>query len=190
MIDDRQLLVELRPRLRGMAWGLLSNNELRYVDDLAQEGWIAVWRARPTAPVTIIDCDELVSWCTVVARNAMRNWIRSEILAQKSGGPGESKVENKVVPTQMYGGAPELLELHDLATALWDGIELTVNAYHHGRVLEALASLPPRQREYVVERFWNCRSTTELHHGVFSPATWTQAKRNLRRDLADLIPAH
>lgn len=166
MIDQRQLLASLGPKLHRLAAGFFTGDEQRHTPDLAQEGWIAVWRALPTVPVHLLrDADALEGWCIGVARNRMRNWIRDELSAPRRGSRATVPASDVIV---------------DLVEALSGSLTLQTidQAYHDGRVAAALDALPPRQREYVVARFWHGISTTELQK-TFSPRTWQQARRRL-----------
>jgi len=170
MIDQRQLLASLGPKLRRRA-AVMLGSQARYIDDLAQEGWVAVWRALPTVPVHLLsDADALEGWCIGVARNRMRNWIRDELAAPRRG-----------LNNEISAGADALFE----ALSYSESLEAVDLGYHEGRLALALDALPPGQREYVVSRFLLGIPTTELH-GVgsrFSSKTWVAARKNLRRAL-------
>lgn len=170
MIDQRQLLASLGPKLRSRAAAMLGGQS-RYTDDLAQEGWVAVWRALPTVPAHLLsDADALEGWCIGVARNRMRNWIRDELAAPRRG------LNNEVT------AGHEIVELFEALSGSLT-LETVDQAYHDGRVAAALDALAPRQREYVVARFWHGVPTTELQRS-FSPRTWQQARRRLELALA------
>jgi len=168
VISDVELLTLLGPKLRCRAAQMLGSQS-RYADDLAQEGWVAVWRALPTVPVHLLsDADALEGWCIGVARNKMRNWIRDELAAPRRG------LNNETSTGALFEALShsESLEAVDLG-------------YHEGRLSLALDALPPGQREYVLSRFWLGIPTTELHGtgSRFSNKTWVGAKKNLLRAL-------
>lgn len=148
MISDVELLAELRPKLRRRAADMLGS-QTRHVDDLAQEGWIAVWRALPTRPVSVVQYDEIVGWCIGVARNRMRNWIRDELAAPRRGMNREVSAGS---------GTDSLIE----ALSESESTETVDAAYHHGELAAAFDALSPRQRQYVIARFWHGLKGVEL----------------------------
>lgn len=186
MIDEKQLLASLGPKLRRRAADMLGTQS-RYTDDLAQEGWVAVWRALPTVPAHLLnDADALEGWCIGVARNKMRNWIRDELAAPRRGLNNELSAGSGTI------SGDALFEALSSSEAL-DGVDL---GYHDGKVAAALEKLTPTQRRYVFLRFWGDQTKAEIceqlgyseSSGSFSTA-WALAKANLVRELSDEKPA-
>jgi DNA-directed RNA polymerase specialized sigma24 family protein len=167
-VDETELLERFRSWLHKRARLLLSEHEGRHVDDLAAEGWIAIWReVRKTSRVD-------PPWLQAVAHNRMRVWIRDTLAAKTRGVRNETYVE-------------DLAEVWEGAYALGE-VEL---AYHRGQVLAALQKLTQRQREYVWLRFWGGWGAGELNarfRTQNSGSIWTAAKAHLERELAALGP--
>lgn len=168
MIDQHQLLVELRPKIRLISARLLGR-QTSHVDDLAQEGWLAVWKALPTAP-TFDTLDATIGWCLAVARNKMRNWIRDELAAPRRG------LNNETPAGSGTSSGDALFEALSSSETL-EGVDL---GYHDGKVAAALEKLTPTQRRYVIARFWHGIPTHELQRRWPNASrTWQQAKRKL-----------
>lgn len=126
-------------------------------------------------PNTCERFDDQITWCMAVARNRMRNWVRDELRTYKRGSLNSEPVSNEL-----------MLELTD-ALAEVHQAEHVQNAYHEGRIAEALAALPgDSYRKYVKERFWYGIPTTELHKRM-SPSYWTRTKKRLAVELKDLV---
>lgn len=84
----------------------------------------------------------------------------------------------------------ETLIIEDLsATEALHEVEFS---YHHGRIAEAIASLSPRHRAYVMQRFWGGRTHEEMgaEMGVSDKTLWgewdSQIRPALREALGDL----
>lgn len=165
--EQRELLVHYRPWLRTVAAGMTTPDR---VDDLAQEGWIAIWRACPRWPGNGGEHGFHV-WCKTAARNRMFNVIRDE-----KAGKRDRRAQ---------------LLLDDL-TRIVDPPTTQVAAelaYHAREIAEALDSLTERQREYVVLRFWNEWTRTELDEHFRtrnSGAMWRNSRPKLAARLAHL----
>lgn len=131
-------------------------------EDLAQEGWIAMWRASQDYDGS----SPLDYWLKFKARGRMlmvvRNWQTS---------PN--------IPTD------ELADVWDALKVELPEIEM---AYHEGQVAKALDCLTPREREYVVARFWGGLNYPELteYFGYPPQGLWRTAKLKLTQKLSDL----
>lgn len=134
-------------------------------DDLAQVGRIAMWQA-----TQCFDPEKgpLPAYLTLRARGAMYNALRPR-----------KKHEMYAAPKAFEGAYEEN----------WDGIGIT--AVHGDEVAQALAELPPRQREYVDLKFNQGYSWSELnaHFGYEPSGLWAEAKAKLRVSLAHLEAA-
>lgn len=169
-VDQESLLVHLRPLLRYAAIRWLPRHERRHTEDLAQEAWIAVWRALPDLPPLCTEFDDIVAWCMAVARNRMRNFTRD--LSAPTHGERNSRL-------------PELSDLGALLAEV-EAIEQVESDYHDGRVAQAVSELPDGYRNYVIERFWHGVSTTELQK-IMSPSIWPRVKKRLASELQELV---
>lgn len=174
--DQESLLVHLRPLLHHSARRALYVGEQRHTEDLAQEMWIAVWKALPDLPPLCTAFDDVVAWCMGVARNRGRNWVRDALLATTHG---ES---NSYLP---------VVDLLEILLEVPQALDQVEQAYHDGRIAEAVANLPQSYRGYVVQRFWQGVTTTELQR-TLSPSTWTRVKKRLSVELKELArePVH
>lgn len=148
-----------------VAWSL--TNEKGLVDDLAQEGNIEMWRAAQTYDPA----------CGVALVPFVRSAARYRMLRCVSRGKwfGSSDQRGHTKPPER-----ELNVDDDLA--IGENIDALLIAYHHGEIMEALAALPPLQRDKVIRRFWN----DEIVPG----SSWWNgskgAKRKLRERLSHL----
>lgn len=115
-------------------------------DDVVQEGRIAMWRALATYDATK---GSLPSWLTTAAKQRMKD------VSFGRGRPtgheemrGSREVEVDVsLDALAEDGIEMMLTAHDSLS----GVEI---AYHAGEIAEALDSLSPAQRRYVIGRFW------------------------------------
>lgn len=166
--EQRELARRLNPQLRRCATQILGTDATpTNIDDVAQEGWVTLWRAlRDFEGGEVVDV-----WCRAVARNGMRNYLQQWRYALRD-----------LRRVDYVGGAAEL----DLITGSAEGVEAVAVGYHHGRVLEAVNALPPGYRDYVIRRFWQGYSTTELQQ-IMSRSVWTRVKPLLTAELSDLV---
>lgn len=174
-MTELELLAQYRPWLRTVARNMLSDARSRYIEDLAQEGWIAMWRAHPErydAP------DDFI--LKQAARRRMNDVLTTIIRGERGGKRGAKPLDTETVLVDDF----ELLALSvDLPA-----VEL---AYHHGEVLEALNSLSPAERRYVYLRFWlgyDWKGINE-HFGYRADSLWRPARTKLLERLGHLIPA-
>lgn len=179
---ERSLLEAYRPWLRKVASGMTAPG---MVEDLAQEGWIALWQAYRS-----LDTDKAPAdwWLKKKAHGKMltlvgRDWQTGKARAAgiPAGQPGHEDVaDGQPVPSVW----DELLPAADLI----DGADW---AYHHGDIAAALDRLTPREREYVVLRFWHGYQLPEMkrHFGYDPSGLWRRAKETLRGPLRHLVHA-
>lgn len=161
--EERDLLEWYKPWLRTVAARMCRSKPSR-VDDLVQEGWIAIWRATKTWDSR----SPLDWWLKRKAVGVMLDKIRNE----------ESKKNT------LFNYVPDINDVVTVAFVL-DNVEL---AYHHGEIMRALNTLTPRQREYVVMRFWGGQGYPDLceHFGYPPQALWTASRKKLADELAHL----
>ncbi len=145
--DERitAILPDYRRWLYRTAYDLLPAGS-PHVDDLAQEGNIAMWRALGTHDP---DKGALPSWLTGAARLRMRNvalthgqWTGHEAMR------GRTEVSATSLDAILDDGSGDLAAL---AEDTMEGIE---EAYHHGEIAQAMNALTDEQRAYVYARFW------------------------------------
>lgn len=166
-MTERELLLSWRPWLRVTAANMTSDDP----ESLSQEGWVAIWRALP-------DYDgraPFEPWVKTVARNRMRNVIRDSHAARRD--------------IRRVDHYPDVADVCDVAIDL-AGVEM---AYHHGEIRAAIDALNPRQREYVLARFWGGLTYNELNARFetkqSNAAIWKRVRRQLAEQLAHLAVA-
>lgn len=166
MNDDKlaALLGDYRSWLYRLASQMATGAD---VDDLAQEGAIAMWRATKTYDESK---GPIAGWLTMKARYRML-----ECAARRK--PPDMSLE--------AGRGEDGLSLADLIAGP-DLMSSTELAYHRGQILAALNALTPAQRKYVVARFWNGMNTRELTElfGYDPGGLWRSARNGARGKLA------
>lgn len=167
-MNETELLQSFRPWLRTVAAGFPETQPSR-VEELAQEGWIAVWRAisknkddRPLEP--------FLKQCAI---NRMRDVFSQWTAASRN-----------VYMTHSVDMTPGEINLWEaLCTDLGDIEE----AYHHGEIMQAVNQLPKAQRQYVIRKFWYCWDPTALDlYFTNHKRVWQEAKSTLSKQLAHL----
>lgn len=170
MTDD-EILRDYLPWLRKVAGNLIGFDDPD-LQDLVQEGYIAMWRALKNFQP---DKGTLDYWLKFKASNRMKT------AAIRAHEHPERKPDELPDDRDWDIAAPDLLEAVDIA-------------YHHGEIAAAIDRLTPQQRRYVIARFWLGLTGNEMRQlGVFAydpSALWT-SKRNgarlkLQRELAHL----
>lgn len=132
--------------LHKIAYDMLPMNSPDH-DDLAQEGFVAMWRAFDTFDSAK---GSLPSWLTTAARMRMSDvarghgqWFGHEAVR------GHREARTTSLDAALDVGSDFLDAL--LGVDVLDGVE---SAYHHGEIAQAIAELSPMQREYVYARFY------------------------------------
>lgn len=183
------VLPDYRRWLYAVAYDLLPDGSPD-VDDLAQEGHVAMWRA-----IEAWDPDRgsLPSWLTGAARLRMRAIAHSK--GQWTGRP-ETRGSASVRPVASVDAVEDEL---DALTAGYDVAEAVVMAYHHGEIAAALDALTPAQRRYVLARFWagvdpasrspGTRRIAALIPELSRPGLWAGTRAVLAERLAHLAPS-
>lgn len=180
-VDDELLLAAYRGWLQKVASGLIGDHAL--VDDLAQEGWVAMWRALPAYNP---ERGSLPSWLTDHAYWRMLTCVADQAwLGRPKRHLGRGRLSDHVEHPASDSSVWELLA----AAEVLDG---AVWAYHRGQILEAINRLSPAQRRYVYLRFWRGYRLSELTeaYGYDPSALWNSpkngAKIKLRAELEAL----
>lgn len=153
------------------------------VEDLVQEGYIAMWRALGSYDPAR---GALPAWLVRKARGRMAECVtRKRWTGQPAMRHGRNPVER---PQTVSLDAPQTEDGATLADLLGgpDCTETVSTAYHHGEIAEALDRLTPRQREYVQARFWDGLAGRELAavFGYDPSALWNSPRNGARRKLA------
>jgi DNA-directed RNA polymerase specialized sigma24 family protein len=161
-----RVLPNYRAILMGMARRMCPNPHAS-VEDLAQEGHIAMWRA-----VEKHKAGNLAGWLTTSARNRMT-----------SVASGKSALGNEVEPG-VYRMPPSQ-SLDVLHEAGWDApdddipdmTDLVIAAYHEGEIALALDSLTEKQRAAVIKMFCHGERITHVTKEMGLGNTWWQRVR-------------
>lgn len=156
------------------------------VEDVAQEGRIAMWKALTRYDPSKGPVDMWVKaharWRMKTVR-ANRSWTGRPSDARNTLGGKPAVVQSVTYLSDLLAndsGVEAMLAAADLvAAAEW--------AYHHGEIAQAMAELTPRQREYVYLRFWLCYQTAQLkdYFGYDPSGLWTNIHRGARMRLRD-----
>jgi RNA polymerase sigma factor (sigma-70 family) len=175
-VTDDDILRDYLPWLRTVASNMLSPGH-EGVQDLVQEGYIAMWKAIRTY---VPGKGQLDYWLKFKASHRMKT------LAIRK----PEALPSLDVPQNEEGGTlADLIEGPDLLSQ----IDI---AYHHGEIAAAIDRLTPQQKRYVIARFWLGLSGNEMRElGVFAydpSALWNSqrngARRKLQKELAHLRP--
>lgn len=185
-VDRNAVLQDYRRWLYYMAHHLAASPD--DVDDLAQEGYIAMWRALDTFDP---DKGALPPWLTKAAKMRMHDVVRRDVSFGQDYKRNPGSTDGTAVSLEALA-VPELAEMESrTASALAEGTAL---AYHHGQIHAALQGLPEEQKQYVVMRFWCGMNNPEIqplvegnvHHLWHGPKG---ARARLRLALGDLAVA-
>jgi RNA polymerase sigma factor (sigma-70 family) len=177
-VDQNTLLAQYRGWLCAVAAGLVQDSQQR--EELAQEGWIAMWRA---AQVFDESKGALPAWLTQHALWRMRDRSRDQ---RWTGRPDRRMGRSPVVGVVEYPRSDHLL--WESLEAV-DAMEGVMWAYHRGAILDAISRLTPGQRKYVYLRFWCGFRGPDMvaafgydPHGLWSSPT-NGARKKLRASL-------
>ncbi len=196
MTSPRHLLIEqvipqYRAWLTKVATGFLSPTH-ESLDDLIQEGYIAMWRACGSFDPDSGPADYWLKrsatrrMLTVLQRN---HWTGQD--QRFNGGHGGSQPEQPVLSFDVLSAALDNpFDVEDVLVTL--RLDDAAWAYHEGEIMAALASLTERERRYVVARFWGDLTNPQLVPVMDMPNPanlWKTAKPKLREKLAHLVPA-
>lgn len=191
-VDRNQLIASIVPDytgwLRKLATGMLSPGH-EALDDLVQEGFIAMWRAVLSLDLDAAPADYWLKrsahqrMLTVVARGM--KWTGSP--DRRNGGHESVIGAPRPLSLSEASSHPDLdFEPEDVSIAA--AFEQALWAYHEGEMAQLLAGLDARTRDYLVKRFWHGWLESELdgHFQVTSRNIWRKAKPQLKEILAHL----
>lgn len=150
--------------------------------DLAQEGWVAMWRAlRSFDPARGAE----VTYLQTAARMRMVECLRRSLWTGTPGARGHIR-ETPATPVDPdWDWVDEAVS----AAALCQDLD---EAYHRGEILAAINRLTPTQRQYVYLRFWLGYRQSELadifgcNPRLLWDASTAGAKYKLRAELEAL----
>lgn len=162
-------LEALRGWLTRLAKSFMKVNSVMSWEDLAQEGWIAMWKAHQKFDPSKGQGD-LTMWLKANAR-----WRMKTVLSR-------TRSDLAVDWDQADDDGIWQLEAGDV-------VDDIMSAYHDGEIQAAIDALTPRQREYVMLRFYLGYQHPELegHFGYNPGGLWSSKKNGARLKLADAL---
>lgn len=141
--SDEEILSRYRRWLLRTASEMLPGRPGEW-QDLAQEGWIAMWRAlRKSDP----EKGPLAPYLTRAARWRMATVARLELWTGTQGAQHGHHRERPAQPLEPHSETIRRVPAPDPH----DAVEM---AYHEGEIRRALDELPPGARDAIVRRFW------------------------------------
>lgn len=147
-LDSSKVLPRYKNWLLKIAWEYSSN--LSEVQDLAQEGYIAMWKALQT-----FDESKNIKLSTHLMNKA--RWRISEVRARGTytGMPSRAG-KRHTAGTEANKNTEQSVDMSEsmFDIEISDNIDSILLAYHHGEIMEAINSLPVQQRKRVYDRFW------------------------------------
>lgn len=160
------------------------------VDDVAQEGNIALWRA--FQELSGVTEPERTEWSRNRAKIRMRHIADTNRREREVGHePLRGHVDVKPVtsldkPVELSSGGGSPVTLGDLLPGPDPLLGLEI-AYHHGEISRVINSLEPEHREYVVLRFWGGLTSTEAARetGMSTSGAHNRWVRTIRPRLAE-----
>lgn len=171
--DMFEVLTSFKGIVLHMANKLTSDQTSIPVQDLAQEGWLGMWKAAKNWDGT----------------GTLDGWMKQNAYWSMLTKVSRRKQEETQV---------DFMDDHEPLTVspqltVADDIESVLTAYHSGEVQAALEVLTPTQREFVIRKFWMGQNTAELKVALKTTnpySLWNGtygAKARLTRKLAHLV---
>ena len=193
--DATEVLTRFDPWLQKVARSILSPSHPN-LEDLVQEGRVALWKALGTFNG---ERSHLTHWVTYRARNRMLEVATGKCwTGQPPRFHGRQGIQEPVHVLSLdaspgHENSESLAAFVPPPRDVRDDIETAEMAYHENEIREAIASLTPQQRKYVLARFWEDMTTAEMISEVFGydpSALWNSktngAKYKLREALSHL----
>lgn len=174
VLDANEILPKFHRWLHCLAYSMSTKcGRWREVDDLVQEGRIAMWRALATYDPLL---GALATYLTNAARSRMADVVRRN--GTWTGRPpryGHDKGD----------GVEEMWSPVDIQS-IQSPVEFRASdlAYHDRQIQRAINDLTPRQREYTIRRFWLDEAPKDLCLEIGNG--WVGAKPKLRQSLRHL----
>lgn len=180
-----QILPKYRKWLYAVARDICGPAFAQHHEDVAQEGYIAMWRAVGTFDPDLGAAPSYLTHAammrmTDVARRGFKTWTGRDPMR------GSRDVSVATSVERLREGREDF-DVEDVLSALM--LDHAAFAYHEGEISAALDRLTERERRYVYARFWYDMPVAEIDamFGVRSLSIWNTAKPKLREDLAHLV---
>lgn len=151
--------------------------------DLLQEVRIAFWRQYDVDPG-----DGGVALALHAAKRRASNLFNPERREHQTGYTGSTGsipvTTTAILDAPVGDGHTSLLEVVFPGVDALAGVEM---AYHHGEISRAVNALEPEHREYVVRRFWEGWTDSEIarHTGVSTSGINNRWSRRIRPTLVE-----
>ncbi len=183
-MDKNLVLGDYRKWLLAVANRMVRDQGEDRIQNLAQEGYIAMWRALDSYDP---DKGSMASWLTKAAEMRMSNVVRRGVDFGQTYKRNPGTEEGLRGERAWEALAPAEVEELERRIAHWlpEGLAL---AYHRGEIQRAIGRLTPDEQRYVVLRFWHGKTADEIKPHVSSNVTWLwkTARTKLRDDLREL----
>lgn len=183
LADYRKWLLAVANRLVATSKGGRGEDYEGRVQDLAQEGYIAMWRALDSFDP---ERGAMASWLVKAAELRMNDVVRRGSVFGRPEQRGTVRIEDRAEINGLETVDQDELERR-IGVWLNEGIAL---AYHRGQVQRAIGRLTRDEQRYVVMRFWEGKSNPEIDPHVQGNVSWLwkTARGKLREELRHLAP--
>lgn len=182
--DYRRWLLAVANRMVSTSRGGRGEDYEGRVQSLAQEGYIAMWRALDTFDP---DKGALASWLVKAAEMRMADVVRRGVDFGQTGNRPPGTEEGLRAERSWEVLHPVEVEQVEQKIAIWLSEGLAM-AYHRGEIQKAIGRLTQDEQRYVVLRFWHGKTNPEIDPHVEGNVVhlWRTAKGKLRDDLGRL----
>ncbi len=150
------------------------------IDDLCQEGWVAMWRALKT-----YDPERGASQQWYVRKKAKLRML--EVIIGNEAWLGMEQRHRGTAKQELDFADPQEADYLN-ALSVGDNIDAVILAYHEGEIHAAIGKLTIKQREYVLRRFWAGQPVNDIKRAMSTNTStmWANAKKTLEVELAHL----
>lgn len=183
-MDKNIVLGDYRRWLLAVANRMVGGQGEDRVQNLAQEGYIAMWRALDSYDP---ERGALASWLVKAAEMRMADVVRRGVDFGQIGKRNPGTEDGLRGERSWEVLAPVEMEDVEAKIAIWlqDGLAL---AYHRGEIQRAIGRLTKDEQRYVVLRFWHGKTNPEIEPHVEGNVVhiWRTAKGKLRDELRRL----
>lgn len=150
-------------------------------DDMVSEGMVALWEGRkawsedsgyPVGAYMVLEVKH--HWFDITERGTMTGMPRLQGKVAKELRWGEVAIDFQV---------PANEDIHPMSLPVVDDL-----TYHQAEIHEAIDGLTPKQKRYVLARFWVGMKQAEINEymGVLGHGIWARVRPKLRDELAHL----
>lgn len=171
-MNQTEILMNYRGWLLKTAWDYATDAER--ARDLAQEGWIAMWRAlQVPRPAGVAESTYLMNQARWRMQRCVQRHTWTGMPDRRAEGYGGS--QKRVFAADAEFGHENINDLADEVTVA-DAAAGLEWSYHHGEIMAALDKLTPKQKEHVIRCFWM---------GERLSGSWWFGPKGIKNRLAD-----